>query len=151
VNVKPLLIFGVVLKVALCNSLHAQSYSLDWFKVSGGGGTSAGGAYRVSGTIGQLDAGAMRGGSYLVSGGFWGLIATVQTAGAPPLSIQITTTNTVVLSWPVSPFGFVLQKSSAVSTTAWLSFSTAPLVVGGHNEVLIAPVFGDQYFRLKSQ
>ena len=27
----------------------AQSYSIDWYKVSGGGGTSTGGVYSVSG------------------------------------------------------------------------------------------------------
>ena len=35
----------------------AQSYSIDWFKVSGGGGASTGGIYSVGGTIGQHDAG----------------------------------------------------------------------------------------------
>ena len=35
----------------------AQSYSIDWYKVAGGGGTSTGAMYQVSGTIGQSDAG----------------------------------------------------------------------------------------------
>lgn len=34
----------------------AQSYSIDWFTIDGGGGTSTGGVYSVSGTIGQPDA-----------------------------------------------------------------------------------------------
>ena len=38
----------------------AQGYSVDWYKISGGGGTSTNGSYQVSGTIGQPDAsGAM--------------------------------------------------------------------------------------------
>jgi hypothetical protein len=36
---------------------RGQSYSIDWFKISGGGGTSGSGAYSVSSTIGQPDAG----------------------------------------------------------------------------------------------
>ena len=32
-------------------TLHAQSYSIDWFTIDGGGGTSTGGVYSVSGTI----------------------------------------------------------------------------------------------------
>ena len=53
----------------------AQSYSIDWYKVSGGGGTSTGGTYSVSGTIGQHDAGgAMTGGNYSLTGGFWASI-----------------------------------------------------------------------------
>src|ERR1039457_4663640 len=60
-----------------------QSYSIDWFKVSGGGGTSTNGQYSVSGTIGQPDAsGAMSGGNYSLTGGFWSLINVVQTPGA---------------------------------------------------------------------
>jgi hypothetical protein len=33
---------------------RAQSYSIDWFTIDGGGGTSTG-VYSVSGTIGQQD------------------------------------------------------------------------------------------------
>jgi hypothetical protein len=29
--------------------VHAQSYSIDWYKIAGGGGTSTGGVYQVSG------------------------------------------------------------------------------------------------------
>ena len=48
----------------------AQQYSIDWYKLSGGG-TSTGGVYSVSGTIGQPDAsGAMTGGDYSSTGGF---------------------------------------------------------------------------------
>ena len=36
----------------------AQQYSVDWYKVAGGGGTSTNGQYSVSGTIGQPDASA---------------------------------------------------------------------------------------------
>ena len=56
----------------------AQQYSIDWYKVSGGGGTSTGGTYQVSGTIGQPDAsGALSGGNYSLTGGFWSLISVV--------------------------------------------------------------------------
>ena len=62
----------------------AQPYSIDWYKIAGGGGTSTGGTYSLSGTIGQADAsGAMTGGGYSLVGGYWAIIA-VQT----PLSRQ---------------------------------------------------------------
>jgi hypothetical protein len=44
---------------------------LDWYTIDGGGGTSSGGDYSLSGTIGQPDAGGMSGGDYDLSGGFW--------------------------------------------------------------------------------
>ncbi len=51
---------------------HAQPYAICWWSVDGGGGTSTGGIYSLSGTIGQPDAGAaMSGGIFTVTGGFW--------------------------------------------------------------------------------
>ena len=49
----------------------AGDYTLDWYTLDGGGGTTTGGDYSLSGTIGQLDAGGMSGGDYALSGGFW--------------------------------------------------------------------------------
>jgi hypothetical protein len=64
--------------------VQGQSYTIDWYKIAGGGGTSTGSVYSISGTIGQPDAsGAMTGGSYSLTGGFWALISLVQTPGAP--------------------------------------------------------------------
>src|SRR5215813_12326001 len=80
--------------------LQAQNYSVDWYKVAGGGGTSTGGVYSVSGTIGQPEAGVLSGGNYNLVGGFWGIIAAVQSPSAPLLTITRTPTNTVVVSWP---------------------------------------------------
>ena len=51
---------------------RAQNYAIDWYTIDGGGGTSTGGVFSVSGTIGQPDAGVMSGGNFTVQGGFWG-------------------------------------------------------------------------------
>ncbi|MCA9243088.1 MAG: hypothetical protein KDA32_03970 [Phycisphaerales bacterium] len=63
-------------KLALIATLAGSAaafgqYEINWFTIDGGGGTSAGGVYTVSGTIGQPDAGIMGGGNYTLSGGFW--------------------------------------------------------------------------------
>src|SRR5262249_33796647 len=56
-----LLSFGLLLAI----SASAQTYSIDWFKIAGGGGTSTNGQYSLSGTIGQHDAGGpLTGGNY---------------------------------------------------------------------------------------
>src|ERR1039457_7016291 len=89
-----------------CFCLHAQQYSIDWHKVSGGGGTSSNSQYSVSGTIGQPDAGvAMSGGNYSATGGFWSLISVVQTTGAPTLTITHSG-NSVRVSWPYPATGW---------------------------------------------
>ena len=65
---------GALLSLTL--TLHAQQYSIDSQTIDGGGGTSTGGVYSLSGTIGQPDAGTMSGGNYSLAGGFWGAIST---------------------------------------------------------------------------
>jgi hypothetical protein len=47
------------------------AYAVNWWSVDNGGGTSLGGAYVLSGTIGQPDVGILSGGSYTLKGGFW--------------------------------------------------------------------------------
>src|SRR3989440_3769813 len=94
------------------SALQAQNYSIDWFTIDGGGGTSTGGVFSVSGTIGQPDAGHMSGGNFSIDGGFWGIIAAVQTPGAPLLRVFVTTTNTVVIAWPAPSTGFNLEQES---------------------------------------
>ncbi len=46
-------------------------FELSWFTVDGGGGTSSGGDFVLSGTAGQPDAGDLAGGDFVLSGGFW--------------------------------------------------------------------------------
>jgi hypothetical protein len=68
---------GLVLIVLLLLSVSAaavlaavDAFSLDWWSVDGGGETSTGGGYSMSGIIGQVDAGILSGGGYTLSGGF---------------------------------------------------------------------------------
>ena len=54
----------------------SDTYSIDWYSVDGGGAMdTGGGAYSLSGTIGQADAGTLSGSGYTLSGGFWGGIS----------------------------------------------------------------------------
>ena len=100
--------------------LVAQSYSIDWFTIDGGGGTSTGGVYSVSGTIGQPDAGGpMTGGQYSLTGGFWALPTAVQTPGSPTLTIVPATPGFARISWAPNTAGFVLQESISLTTPNW--------------------------------
>lgn len=132
------------------SSLWAQPYSIDWYKVAGGGGTSTNGQYAVSGTIGQHDAGGpMTNGAYSLTGGFWSLLSVVQTPGAPTLRIFFTSTNTAVVAWLAPATGFSLQQNTNISTTNWTAVGNAVNVVGSENQVVITPPFSRNFFRLK--
>src|SRR5689334_20302326 len=105
-----LVLFGL-LSLAFCLGARAQTYSVDWYKIAGGGGTSTGGTYRVSGTLGQPDAGRpMTGGNYSLTGGFWALISVVPTPGTPNLVIRFVAPNSVKISWPNTGSYTLLQS-----------------------------------------
>jgi len=50
----------------------ADDFGLNWWTVDAGGQMwSIGGGFELSGTVGQPDAGAMTGGGFELTGGFW--------------------------------------------------------------------------------
>jgi hypothetical protein len=129
-------------------SASAQTYSIDWFKVAGGGGTSTNGQYSLSGTIGQHDAGGpLTGGNYSLTGGFWALYA-IQTTGAPALKIVLTTTNTAVVSWPSPSTGWKLQQDLNLATTTWTTPSEIVNDNGTEKFIIVKPPVGNRFFRL---
>ena len=136
------------LGILLALSASAQNYSIDWYKVAGGGGTSTSAVYSVSGTIGQHDAGGpLIGGSYSVMGGFWALYS-VQTAGAPKLRIFLTTTNTAVVSWSSPSTGWKLQQNPNLSIPAWTTPAETVNDNGTEKFVIIKPPAGNRFYRL---
>jgi hypothetical protein len=133
---------------ALCFQAQAQ-YSIDWSTIDGGGGTSTGGVYSVSGTIGQPDAGTMSGGNYTVQGGFWGVISAVQTPGAPLLSIAHTITNTVAVTWPSPSTGWTLQQNTnSVNSVNWSNVTGGILDDGATKSLIVNPPTGNRFYRL---
>jgi hypothetical protein len=135
------MLFGATLLVT------AQNYSIDWFKVSGGGGTSTSGQYSVSGTVGQPDAGgAMSGGSYSLTGGFWALYA-VQTPGAPTLYISLAGSKVTVFWQNVA--GWILQQNSSLTLPANWSASSGVTASNGTNYLNRVNPAGNLFFRLQ--
>ncbi len=64
-----LMIWALSVVVAL-----GDDFAIDWHTIDGGGEMwSTGGDYELGGTIGQTDAGAMTGGDFELTGGFWAL------------------------------------------------------------------------------
>ncbi len=143
--------FSLLAALALtlsASSVSAQSYSIDWYKIAGGGGTSSNGQFSVSGTIGQHDAGGpMVGGNFSLTGGFWSLLSVVQTVGSPTIRIFMTSTNTAVVAWPASATGFTLQQDSSLSPSGWTT-AGSPITVGSEFQVIIAPPVGREFYRL---
>ncbi|MGD0811986.1 MAG: hypothetical protein ABSA83_00105 [Verrucomicrobiota bacterium] len=133
---------------------QAQSYSISWYKVAGGGGTSAGtngsAVYSLSGTIGQQDAStAMSGNGYSLTGGYWSLIALVQTAGTPNLSITHSGTS-VIIQWPNTGSYTLQQNNNLAQSAGWTAsgYAVTTNSPAGTNSVTINPATGTWFFRL---
>jgi hypothetical protein len=140
------LLFGVLVS-GFCLQAWGQSYSVDWYKISGGGGTSTNGQYAISGTIGQHDAsGAMAGGSYSVTGGFWSLISVLQTAGAPTLFIS-QSGNTLTVCWQAVS-GWSLQQNGNLAVPTGWSASSGVTTSNGTNSLTFINPSGNLFFRL---
>src|ERR1035437_9318883 len=124
-------IVGLILMVlALASSsAHAQSYSIDWYKIAGGGGTSTGG-------------------NYSLTGGFWALISVVQTPGLPNLTITFVAPNSVKVSWPDTGT-YTLQQNSNLAGGSWITSGYTITTSNGTNSITITPPTGNLFFRLK--
>jgi hypothetical protein len=146
---KSRLLTVLFLVTSLC-IVRGQSYSIAWYKVAGGGGTSTNAPYSLSGTIGQQDAStAMTGGNYSLTGGFWSLIALVQTPGAPNLTIT-QSGSSVIVSWPNTGSYTLQQNGNLAASAAWAT-SGYPVTTNspsGTNSITITPPTGSLFFRL---
>ncbi|HEX5220917.1 MAG TPA: hypothetical protein VFZ59_15210 [Verrucomicrobiae bacterium] len=140
---------GVVVVFVVTTIAQAQSFSIPWHTIDGGGGTSTGAVYSVSGTIGQPEAGTIRGSGYSLNSGFWSLLSLVQTPEAPLLTITLTPTNTAVISWPSVAAGFTLQhNTNHVASLNWSNVSTGIQDNGTTKYLILNPPAGSRFYRL---
>jgi len=134
----------LVLGLCLTALSSVAQYSIDWSTIDGGGGTSTGGVYSVSGTIGQPDAGGpMTGGPFTLAGGFWPLPTAVQSSNAPTLFIGPAAPGWATISWTPPTPGFVLQVTPTLVPSTW---ANAPS--GATNPVIVPATLPARYYRL---
>ena len=84
----------------------------------------------------------------------WYVVASVKdgntlvvTESAPILSIG-SANGSAVISW-TSQGTFVLQQNSDLTTTNWTDVSIVPILTNGLNQVIVSPVIGNQFYRLR--
>lgn len=140
-------LFFCFLLSTFCFPAVAQ-YSIDWFTIDGGGGTTGDGVYEVTGTVGQPDAGNVTVGDSIIEGGYWSEPEAVQEAGAPRLTIERLSASSARISWPAPANGFVLQECLGLGYGHWANVSATPQLAGGRKEVLVTPLAGKRFYRL---
>jgi hypothetical protein len=88
-------------------------------------------------------------GGYVTNGQILEAVFGVNLPSAPPLSIQLTPTNTVVLSWPATSTDFTLQQNSTFNPADWVNVTNTTAVANGQNQVIVSRPVGTQFYRLK--
>ena len=144
-----LLLPGIFLACLLGIRADAQTYSINWHTLPGGGGVSSNGQYSLAGNIGQSGGGSvMAGGNYSLTGGFWSLISLVQTAGAPTLTL-FRQANQVVISWPTPVSSWTLQQNTNLAAAGgWVTSSYSVSNTNGTSSIIISAPAGNLFFRL---
>ena len=139
--------------VVITSTAVAQDFSIDWYSIDGGGGTSAGSGFTLNGTIGQADANTtpMTSPEYSLTGGFWSSLAMLHPR--PALTILKTSgsgivNDSIVILWPSSFDGFVLQENPDLSGPDWTDVSVTPTSSGENQVVLLPPAEGNRFYRL---
>ena len=126
----------LLLGSSFCLTTQGQDYSINWYKIAGGGG------YSVSGTIYQPDAGrSLTGGSYSLTGGFWSLISEVQYAGTPNPNVTFSG-HCVIISWPNTGAYTLEQNNNLASPAGWTASSYPITTANGTSSITISSPVG---------
>jgi len=105
-NANRLGVRGLGTLVLAASVAAAVEYDLSWHTIDGGGAMrSTGGAFELSGTIGQPDAGRLSGGTVEISGGFWFQIPPGDCNYDGRLSLPDLALFVDCLSGPETPLG----------------------------------------------
>jgi len=139
----PVATLSVAIFFCCAASALAQNYHIDWFTIDGGGGTSSGGQYTLSGTIGQPDAGELTAGNYVLEGGFWGELFLQVVA--PRLYIERSGPN-VIISWSPNTPGFYLQESPIIAPASWANSAS-----GSSNPATVPAGSPNRFYQLNNQ
>jgi hypothetical protein len=68
----------------------------------------------------------------------------------PQLSMQLTSTNTLLLSWS-APAAFALQQNPTLASGSWAAVTNLPTPVGARSQVVLLAPTGNVFYRLVSE
>ena len=141
----------LILCAATFTLAHAQ-YEIPWYTIDGsGGGTSAGGSYELSGSIGQPDVGKSTGGDYELVAGFWAFAVVIQTDDGPQLNIRYLSPTEAEIYWEAGPDPALLQRSAdLMDGDGWEDDPGTPVIDGdGIYRLTVTPLESIRFYRLR--
>jgi len=72
----------------------------------------------------------------------------IPAPGTLALSISRSSTNTMVICWPLNSAGYVLQENSDLGSTNWVNMTITPNIVGGRKQAILPSTTGKHFYRL---
>jgi hypothetical protein len=133
---------------------QTPDFSVDYFVISAGGGTSANGGFSVTGVVGQpVNPNQITGGMFTIETGFASVTATIQLLDGP-VTLRINQQGGLVkISWPATTQAeFVLETTSQLGDpSSWQPVELTPLIVGPDKIVTIGAGPGPAFFRLRER
>jgi len=130
---------GALLLSGSGHTLRAQSFSISWHKIAGGGDASGGGGWSLTGTIGQPDAGGpLSGGGFSLIGGF---MTPTPSGSAPPGS----GTNNLVTNGDFSLGNTNFGSDYSYAPYNYSNYTDTPQVMAGDYTVgpYVPPSYSD--------
>jgi hypothetical protein len=67
----------------------------------------------------------------------------------PPLSIELSPTNTLILTWPSTNSPYRLTVATSLTPTNWTVINTTPVNIGPNSQVNLPAPSGTQFYRLR--
>ncbi|MBI3414700.1 MAG: hypothetical protein HY043_05170 [Verrucomicrobia bacterium] len=153
-------LFLKISRVLCCASIGAHfitpaasaQFALLEQTVSAGGVTvSRSGGFTLAGTLGQPLAGTLRGGSFVLAGGFWNAAIAVQQAGMPRLRVTRVQSQ-IAIAWEFgdSDAEIILEESVSLSASAeWSAVVLRRELIGGEVRVQVPANLSNRFFRLR--
>jgi hypothetical protein len=142
-----------LIALLLASSLFSAmaQFSITGPTISSTSSTSSGGGFSLTGNISQPVVSKAAAGSFSVESGSVGIIAIVPNPTGPKLTLNLTSTNTIVLRWPHPSTGFHLDQANAIGANQWTRVAAAPVQAGSEWQVLIPAPAGNRFYRLRAE
>ena len=80
--------------------------------------------------------------------GDYGLANPVNIVNLPSLP-TVASSGTLLILWPLTPAGFVLESTSDLTQTNWLPVTTPPFQIGNQNLLPISTSGTNAFYRLR--
>ena len=142
-------ILALILLTLAC-AARAQTV-IDWFTLDAAGGAQTSANYTANFTLGQSDVGGgvSASANYQIVPGFWAL-ETGNAVNPPVLQITLSGSN-VILSWPSSSTGFVLEQADSLNVLP-ATWSPTPGIIndnGSLKSITLPHDVAQRFYRLR--